>query len=55
MMTLKTYLSWDAAEHLDSAEAIAAYLAVAFEDGDPKLIAATIGDVARAQRNDGWG
>lgn len=40
---------WDAAEHLDSPEAIAAYLSAALEDGDPKLIAAALGDIARAQ------
>ena len=47
-MALKTY-TWDAAEHLDTAEAIVAYLDAAFEDGDPKLITAVIGDVARAR------
>jgi probable addiction module antidote protein len=46
-MTLKTR-AWDAAEHLDTPEAIAAYLEAAFEDGDPKLISAALGDVARA-------
>lgn len=40
---------WDAAEYLDSPEAIASYLEAAFEDGDPALIAAALGDVARAQ------
>lgn len=40
---------WDAAEHLNSSEEIAAYLDAALEDGDPKLIAAAIGDVARAR------
>jgi probable addiction module antidote protein len=47
-MTLKTAV-WDAAEHLDTPEAIAAYLEAAFDDGDPALIAAVIGDVARAR------
>ena len=47
-MTLKTR-RWDAAEHLDSPEMIAAYLDAAFEDGDPQLIAAALGDVARAK------
>jgi probable addiction module antidote protein len=41
--------AWDAADHLDSPAAIAAYLEAAFEDGDPHLIAAAIGDVARAR------
>jgi probable addiction module antidote protein len=40
---------WDAADHLDSEEAIAAYLEAAFEEGDPALIAAALGDVARAR------
>jgi len=46
-MALKTTL-WDAAEYLESPEAIAGYLETAFEDGDPALIAAALGDVARA-------
>ena len=41
---------WDVTEHLDSEEAIAAYLDAVFEDGDPALIKAAIGDVARARR-----
>jgi len=40
---------WDPTEHLNNAEAIAAYVEAAFEDGDPALIAAVIGDVARAR------
>jgi len=47
-MALETF-PWDITEHLDSEEAIAAYLDAVFEDGDPKLIAAAIGDVARAR------
>jgi len=39
---------WDPSEFLDSSESIAAYLEAAFEDGDPALIAAAIGDIARA-------
>lgn len=45
---LKT-TAWDAAEYLDSPKAIASYLEAAFEDGEPALIAAALGDVARAQ------
>ncbi len=30
---------WDVTEHLDSDEAIAAYLDAVFEDGDPTLAA----------------
>lgn len=46
-MTLKTTL-WDPSEYLDSPASIAAYLEAAFEDGDPALIAAALGDIARA-------
>ncbi|RCW83724.1 addiction module antidote protein [Phyllobacterium bourgognense] len=47
-MTLTTK-PWDITEHLDTPEAIAAYVEAAFEDGDPALITAVIGDVARAR------
>lgn len=40
---------WDAADHLKTEEDIVAYLDAAFEDGDPALIAAALGDVARAR------
>ncbi len=40
---------FDAAEYLDSAEAVAAYLEAAFEDGDPAFIADALGTVARAK------
>ncbi|TXN19637.1 addiction module antidote protein [Methylobacterium sp. WL9] len=40
---------WDPSEYLDDEDAIQAYLNTAFEDGDPKLIASAIGDVARAR------
>src|ERR1044072_4881605 len=41
--------TWDAAEHLKSDDDIAAYLNAAFDDGDPALIAAALGDIARAK------
>jgi probable addiction module antidote protein len=41
--------AWDAAEHIKSADDVAAYLNAAFEDGDPALIAAALGDIARAK------
>lgn len=47
-MSLKT-MPFDAAKYLDNDETIAAYLTEAFRDGDPALIAAAIGDVARAR------
>jgi probable addiction module antidote protein len=40
---------WDAAEHLQSEADMVAYLEAAFEDGDPSLIAAALGDIARAR------
>jgi len=47
-MAIET-IPWDAAEHLDSTEAILGYLEAVFEDGDPELIAAALNDVARAR------
>jgi probable addiction module antidote protein len=40
---------WDAAEHLHTQEDMVAYLEAAFEEGDPSLIAAALGDIARAK------
>ncbi len=40
---------WDAAEHLESEEDVAAYLEAALEEDDPALFAAALGDVARAK------
>lgn len=40
---------WDAADHLTTPEAVAAYLEAVFEDGDPILIAAALDDVTRAE------
>ncbi len=40
---------WDVVEHLETAEDMAAYLEAALEDGDPGLIAATLGDIARTK------
>jgi probable addiction module antidote protein len=48
MDKLKTF-PWDAAEHLETKEDIAAYLEVALEDGDPALIVAALGDIARSK------
>ena len=43
---LKTF---DVSDYLDSEEKIAEYLAVVLEDNDPTLLAAALGDVARAR------
>ena len=40
---------WDPADHLDTEEDMAAYLEAALEDGDPTLVAAALGDIARAK------
>ena len=40
---------WDAAEHLETAEDMATYLEAALEEGDPALVAAAMGDIARAK------
>jgi probable addiction module antidote protein len=48
MAKTKTQL-WDAANHLETKEDMAAYLEAALEDGDPALIAAALGDVARSK------
>ncbi len=40
---------WDVAEHLKTKKDMAAYLEAVLEDGDPALIAAALGDIARAK------
>lgn len=40
---------WDAAGQLETDEDMAAYLQAALEQGDTGLIAAALGDIARAQ------
>jgi probable addiction module antidote protein len=40
---------WDPAEHLDTEEDMAAYLEAALEEGDAALVAAALGDIARAK------
>jgi probable addiction module antidote protein len=40
---------WDPAEHLKTEEDMAAYLEAALDDGDPTLVAAALGDIARAK------
>jgi probable addiction module antidote protein len=47
-MAIKTKV-WDAAEHLTSREAMVSYLGAALEDGDPSVIAAALGDIAKAK------
>ena len=40
---------WDATDYLEEEEDVVAYLEAAFEDGDPQLIAAALGDIARSR------
>lgn len=40
---------WDPAEHLKTEEDMAAYLEAALEEGDSALVAAALGDIARAK------
>ena len=47
-MTLEM-TKWDVVDHLKTDEDIAYYLEAVFEDGDPALITAALGDVARAR------
>ncbi len=39
----------DFAEHLDTDQAVAQYLTVILEENDPALLAAALGDIARAR------
>ncbi len=40
---------WDPAEHLQTEEDMAEYLEAALEEADPAVIAAALGDIARAK------
>jgi probable addiction module antidote protein len=40
---------WDAAEHLKTDDDMATYLEAALEEDDPALVAAALGDIARAK------
>jgi probable addiction module antidote protein len=40
---------WDAADHLKTDEDMATYLEAALEEDDPALVAAALGDIARAK------
>jgi probable addiction module antidote protein len=47
-MTIET-TPWDPTEFLGTDEAIEAYLEAAFEEGDPRVIAIALGNIARAK------
>ena len=40
---------WDTSTHLRTTDDVAAYLEAALQDGDPQLVAAALGDIARAK------
>lgn len=40
---------WDIIDYLETDEDVSAYLDAVFEDGDPALIVAALGDIARAR------
>jgi probable addiction module antidote protein len=46
--TIKTH-PWDIIDHLKTEEEMAAYLEAALEEGDPALVVAALGDIARAR------
>ena len=46
---MKKAMKWDASEYLATEEDMAAYLNAALEDGDTSVIAAALGDIARAK------
>ena len=41
--------AWDVVDHLDTEDDMVAYLEAALEDGDAQLVAAVLGDIARAK------
>ncbi|MBS7699165.1 MAG: putative addiction module antidote protein [Chelatococcus sp.] len=47
-MALET-TRWDSSEHLDSEEAIVAYMDAVLEEGDPALVTAALGQIAKAR------
>src|SRR3990172_10478304 len=48
-MTKTQTRQWDVAEHLETDDDMAAYLEAALEEGDASLVAAALGDIARAK------
>ncbi|NRO98309.1 putative addiction module antidote protein [Paraburkholderia sp. NMBU_R16] len=48
-MSAAKFSRYDTVDYLKTEEEIAAYLDAVIEDGDPALIAAALGDVARAR------
>ena len=42
-------IPWDPAQHLETEADMAAYLEAALQEGEPTLVAAALGDIARAK------
>lgn len=49
MVKIADLPTFDAADYLDSEEAIAEYLTAIMEEDDPALLAAALGDIAKAR------
>jgi probable addiction module antidote protein len=48
-MTKTQTRTWDVVDHLQTEADMAAYLEAALDDGDAQLVAAVLGDIARAK------
>ena len=48
-MAKTTTTPWDPVDHLKTEEDMVAYLEAALEEADPALVAAALGDIARAK------
>jgi probable addiction module antidote protein len=48
-MAMTKTVPWDPSQHLETEADMAAYLEAALEEGDPALVAAALGDIARAK------
>ena len=44
-----TFKKWDVVEHLKTGNDMALYLEACLAEGDPALVAAALGDIARAR------
>lgn len=49
MVKVSELKRFDITEHLDSEKAIAEYLSLVLEENDPALLAAAVGDIAKAR------
>ncbi len=49
VIAMKKAHKWDIVEYLETEEDMAAYLNAALEDGDPAILSAALGDIARAK------